>query len=120
MSGDFKHPKAGILNKRKAHLILSWLLLLFFVAGQIIVFAHQHHTKSNTLIVHSHNAAKQQVVYEKCNLCDQMYHAPINLVQLLNYSHLVSPVVRLYIPAHHFYKGNSLIHADGLSPPALV
>jgi len=119
LCGSFKHPKAGILNKRKAHLILSWLLLLFFVAGQIIVFAHQHHAKYADFSIqksHSH----PQIIHEKCNFCDQMHHAPINLVQLSNYSHLVSPVVRLYIPAHHFYKGNSLIHADGLSPPTLV
>ena len=108
------------MDKRKAHIILSWLLLLFFAAGQVIVYAHQHHTKSNTLIVHSHHAAKQQIVYEKCNLCDQMHHAAINLVQALNYFHYVSPVVRLYIPACHHYKANALVHADGLSPPALV
>ncbi|WP_299289930.1 hypothetical protein [uncultured Mucilaginibacter sp.] len=108
------------MNKRKASVILSWLLLLFFAAGQIIIYAHQHHTKSNTLIVHSHDTAGQQIVYEKCNLCDQMHHAPINLVQPLNYTYLVSPVVRLYIPACHHYKANTLIHADGLSPPALV
>ena len=108
------------MYKRKTHIILSWLLLLFFAAGQFIVYAHQHHTKSNTLIVRSHRAADLQIVYEKCNLCDQMHHAPINLVQVLNYVHLLSPVVRLYIPACHHYKANALIHADGLSPPAFV
>ncbi len=108
------------MNKRKAPVILSWLLLLFFAAGQFIIYAHQHHIKSNALIVDSHRAANQQIIYEKCNLCDQMHHAPINLVQPLCYTYLVTPVVRLYIPVCHHYKANALIHADGLSPPALV
>jgi hypothetical protein len=108
------------VNKRKAHIILSWLLLLFFAVGQFVIYAHQHHTKSNTLIVHSHNGVDRQIVHEKCNLCDQMHHAPINLVQPLHYVHLVSPVIRLYIPAAHHYKANALVHADGLSPPVSV
>ncbi|MEX8547308.1 MAG: hypothetical protein V5804_06875 [Mucilaginibacter sp.] len=108
------------MNKRIAPVILSWLLLLFFAAGQFIIYAHQHHAKPGTLTVHAHRAADQQVVYEKCNLCDQMHHAPINLVQPLYYSCLINPVVRLYIPVCHHYKANALIHADGLSPPDFV
>jgi hypothetical protein len=108
------------VNKRKAHIILSWLLLLFFAVGQFVIYAHQHHTKANTLIVHTHDNADQQIVHEKCNLCDQMHHAPIHLVQPLHYFSWVNPIVKLYIPACHHYKANALIHADGLSPPASV
>jgi hypothetical protein len=109
------------LNKRKAHSILSWLLLLFFAAGQVVVFAHQHHSKYKTLIVDAHHPADQhQIVQEKCTFCDQMHHAPIYLVDIADFSQLVIPAVRLYIAAQHHYKANSLVHADGLSPPVLV
>ncbi len=108
------------MDKRKAHIILSWLLLLFFAVGQFVIYAHQHHTKANRLIVKAHGAAGQQIVHEKCNLCDQMHHVPIQIVQPLHYAYHVSPAVKLYIHASHHYKANALIHADGLSPPASV
>ncbi|MVN20156.1 hypothetical protein [Mucilaginibacter arboris] len=109
------------MNKRKVHQILSRLLLLFFVVGQIIIYAHQHHSKYHTLIVGSpHSADKHTVVQEKCTFCDQMHHAPINCVQKPDYCTVLTAIARIYISKQYHYKGNSLIHADGLSPPVLV
>ncbi|RYE35933.1 MAG: hypothetical protein EOP42_05180 [Sphingobacteriaceae bacterium] len=108
------------MNKRKAPVILSWLLLLFFAAGQIIVFAHQHHAKYSVLSVHKNYTPHQQIIHEKCNFCDQMQHTAINCVSLPDYSTILTPVFQLYTYARQHYLGNALVHADGLSPPVLV
>lgn len=108
------------MNKRKAHILLSWLLLLFFVVGQFVIYAHQHHAKYNTLSFQKDSQHDQQVVHEKCNLCDQMHHAAMQVAQPLLYGIILNPVSRIYIPVQHHYKANALVHADGLSPPAKV
>jgi hypothetical protein len=110
----------NILNKQKAHHILSWLLLLFFVVGQTITFAHQHYSKYNASIFHDNTATKRQIVQEKCTFCDQMHHAPIYLVQPLHFAQLVVAAKSVYYPSQHRYQAKSLVHADGLSPPFSV
>ncbi|WP_419802312.1 hypothetical protein [Mucilaginibacter sp.] len=108
------------MNKRKAPIILARLLLLFFAVGQIIVFAHQHHTKYSILSVRHNHSQHPQVVHESCSLCDQMHHAAISYVGTPDYSTVLTPVFRLYTYARQHYLGNALVHADGLSPPAKV
>ncbi|MGI4020689.1 MAG: hypothetical protein ACRYFA_04225 [Janthinobacterium lividum] len=108
------------MTERKAHLILSWLLLLFFVVGQVIVFAHQHHTKYNALSVHQSRSSHPQIIHEKCSFCDQMHHAPISCVNIPDYVTILIPAFQLYTYSRQYYPGNSLVHADGLSPPVLV
>ncbi len=109
------------MNKSKLHLIFSWTLLLIFAAGQFILYAHQHNFKCESAVYHIHNpGGSHQVVLEKCALCDQMYHAPVYWNQIHFYYYLQTPAIRIFETAQHFYKGNSLVHADGLSPPVLV
>lgn len=112
----------GILNKRKTHSILSWLLLLFFAAGQFVVYAHQHNSKyaANVYSTRHHTADPHQMVQEKCSFCDQMHHAPFDFVQGAAYHTILIPVTRIFVPGQHHYKANSLVHSDGLSPPALA
>lgn len=115
------HRQKSILNKRKAHILLSRLLLLFFVAGQIVVYAHQHHAKYNTIIVDAYGKTDQHASFqEKCNVCDQMHNAPLSLVQTPLYRIVLISVVYLYYSPQHHYQANALVHADGLSPPDLV
>ncbi|MGI4749424.1 MAG: hypothetical protein ACRYFB_02225 [Janthinobacterium lividum] len=108
------------MNKQKAHIILSWLLLLFFAVGQVTVYAHQHHSKYQLFLLKEKHCDKRQIVQEKCSYCDQMHHAPLGLVQLPYYKLVISRIVCVYYTSQHHYKRNSLIHADGLSPPVLV
>jgi hypothetical protein len=63
------------LKTGKYHIIYSWILLICFVAGQYMVYAHQHNITKG--IVKIHIVAKnvpQQTVTEKCGLCDVMHH----------------------------------------------
>lgn len=108
------------MNKHKAHILSSWLLLFLFTVGQIVVYAHQHHSTYKTITVSSHHSDTDQSVQEKCSLCDQMHHAPIYHVQTPDYAILLTSVIRIYIPVQHHHKANALVHADGLSPPAKV
>ncbi|RYY24538.1 MAG: hypothetical protein EOP41_05780 [Sphingobacteriaceae bacterium] len=107
------------MNKRKAPVILSWLLLLFFAVGQIMVFAHQHHAKYSLVSVHHNHFQHPQIIHEKCNFCDQMHHTVIDIVDIPNYGIVLTPVFQLYTYAKQHYLGNALVHADGLSPPVL-
>jgi len=110
------------LNKSKSHIFLSWLLLLFFVAGQGIVYAHQHDSKFNATSVgkSTHDLSKHENVHEKCTLCDQMHHTPIDVVQPFNFAQILATVEISFCAAQHHYKGKTLVHADGLSPPNIV
>lgn len=108
------------MDKRKAHILLSWLLLLFFAAGQVIVYAHQHHLKYNASIVQKKHSDQHQTVQEKCSFCDQMHHAPMGLVQPISFGQIIASVKIIFYAPQHRYTGNTLVHADGLSPPVLV
>lgn len=108
------------MNKRKTHKILSWLLLLFFTVGQVVVYAHQHHSRYRAFVVHSdHFPDKRSVVQEKCNFCDQMHHAAISCVHHPDFGIVLTPSVQIYAALQYHYKDKKLVHADGLSPPSL-
>lgn len=109
------------MNKSSVHIILSRALLLFFVTGQFALYAHQHHFKYSLEICRvPKSAGSHQIILEKCALCDQMQHAPVNWDQTPQYHYILTPAIRLFEAAQHYYKANSLVHADGLSPPVLV
>jgi len=69
-----KRAKPG-LKRTKYHIICSWILLVCFVAGQYMVYAHQHNISNGATKTHgiSKNIT-QQTVKEKCYLCDVMHH----------------------------------------------
>jgi hypothetical protein len=63
------------LKGRKYHIICSWILLICFVAGQYMVYAHQHNVVNGTgrFYIVSKNIPRQ-TLKEKCALCDVMHH----------------------------------------------
>lgn len=107
--------KIEILKRSKRHIIYSWIVLICFVAGQTMVFAHTHLVISSTYNTHK-TAQNQQTITEKCQLCDAMHHNSMLTSEL----HYFSPVV----VTDHFYKqgkydfiGIALILSAGRSPP---
>jgi uncharacterized membrane protein len=102
------------LKKGKYNIFYSWLLLSFFVAGQVTVFSHQH--KVNTIVHKAHYPAGRQIITEKCQLCDAMHsnsmaintHAEVTYLALSNYD---------YKSVTYQFVSLSLILSTGRAPP---
>jgi hypothetical protein len=107
------------LKLGKYHIACSWVLLICFVAGQYMVYAHQHHTATGRSNHSSFSRnLKQQTVKEKCYLCDVMNHNTM----AVNTPAFVSPS----IASPHFFKRVAycfisvrLILSGGRAPPLL-
>jgi len=112
-------PVTGIqlVKNNKRHIIPSWILLLCFIAGQYMVYAHQHklnHSIKQTYAVSKHHA--QQTVTEKCKLCDTMHH--YNAVGNNQTALTLLPVESIiYVSPVYNFTSLSLILASGRAPP---
>lgn len=73
LCSKLKRPFAD-LKTRKHYIFHTWLLLICFVAGQYMVYAHQHH-RIKAYTVHVAKNSSHQAVTEKCSLCDVMHHS---------------------------------------------
>lgn len=101
-----------MLKRAKLHIIYTWIVLLCFTAGQLMIYAHQHLVKYNT----RETSQNQTTVSEKCQLCDAMHHISATLTDQQYFNSVVA--------ADHFYKlgkydfiSISLILSAGRSPP---
>jgi hypothetical protein len=110
-----------ILKKNKLNIFYSWLLLLCFIAGQYVVYAHQH--KINAGSGHqTHSPVKNQsaqTVQEKCGLCDAMHHVNAVLDSAVSFNP--------NIVTNHFYQvynydfiSIALVLSAGRAPPVIV
>jgi hypothetical protein len=110
--------KAGAdLKRRKYHIIFSRILLICFVAGQYMVYAHQHKVVKS--IGHSSFIPKnirQQTVSEKCYLCDVMHHnAMVTNVQV--YLNPVTVAGHVFKNITYRFTSVRLIPSCGRAPP---
>jgi len=105
------------ISKNRSYIIGAWLLLVFFAGGQVILFAHQH--RVSKFEISKSSRPYQQIVTEKCSLCDAMHfntmvangHPPV--VHLLIASHYD------YIAVTRTFISFSLILSTGRGPPVL-
>lgn len=104
----------AVLKKSNYQVFCSRLLLILFVAGQVILYSHQH--KFNNTRSHFKHHTAQQTVTEKCQLCDAMHH---NTMVVGSHYYAVPVVV-----SHYDYKAVtytfvslSLILSTGRAPP---
>jgi hypothetical protein len=103
------------LKRSKVHIFCAWLLLLFFVAGQSAVFAHQHHVNHPT--GKAGRLVSTQTVTEKCQLCDAM-HVSMALPDVHYHPALVYIPYQYPVTEIYGYLTISLILASGRAPPA--
>jgi len=105
------------LKRRKYHIIFSRILLICFVAGQYMVYAHQHNIVKNT--VKSSCFPKnipQQTVSEKCYLCDVMHHnAMVTNTQV--YLNPVAVAGHVFKNVAYSFTSIQLILSGGRAPP---
>ncbi|TSJ42981.1 hypothetical protein FO440_01960 [Mucilaginibacter corticis] len=106
------------MKRNKANIFFSWLLLICFIAGQGMIYAHQHKILAGDNYKTQSTAKNQArtIVQEKCSMCDAMHHT--NAV--INHYTYFSP----NIVTKHFYRvynyafiSIALILSAGRAPP---
>jgi hypothetical protein len=105
------------LKSVKLHIIFSWILLLCFVAGQYMVYAHQHHAKIHAVVVNK--KPFPPTVKERCDLCDAMHHnvmlpgvqPQLPVIYSMSYFHFVASE-QGFVPI-------GLVLASGRAPPVV-
>jgi uncharacterized membrane protein len=104
------------VKKNRLHIVFAWLLLVCFVAGQYMVYSHQH-TLIKGITKHSHVAQGQQTVKEKCLLCDAMHHTDALVVS--NTLFLIPLVTSAHVfkPGDYDFVSIALILSAGRAPP---
>lgn len=105
------------MKVNKYHIIRSWILLICFITGQYMVYAHQHKLIQGAKQTYSAKQQQQkQILTEKCQLCDAMHHNSMVIAGALNFTPVV---VTGYVYKSPEYKFTSLalILSGGRAPP---
>lgn len=105
------------MKTRKYHILCSWILLICFVAGQVVLYGHQHSfVTGNAKSYSKMGDAPHQSVTEKCAICDVMHH---NNMVVSNGTHFAPVAVIGYVYKSFEYNFTSiqLILAGGRAPP---
>jgi hypothetical protein len=73
---NFSRNNAADLKRTRLSIFYSWLFLICFIAGQYVVYAHQHKTiaGAGNKAFSISQSTSHQTVKEKCSLCDAMHH----------------------------------------------
>jgi hypothetical protein len=104
-----------VRKKSKQRIFVSWLLLTFFAAGQVIVYSHQHHTNVAPLTKTAHQSSKQ-TISDTCPLCDAMHFNHMALTsQVSAKADQVS--YHLFVARCYEFVSISLILSPGRAPP---
>ena len=107
------------MKKQKNHIRLAWIILICFVAGQTVVFSHQHYTHAVKLSASTVKVPQPvQTISETCNLCDMMHHTHMAIFNTAALNPVVTICETLYNNQHD-YKGIALILSAGRSPPTV-
>ncbi len=102
-----------IMSINKNHILISYLLLIFFITGQGSLYFHQH--KTHTIITHLHKQSTDYTLLEKCQLCDTMHFNNM----LLNQETVIIPIsiTEKYISLNYKALSIIFIFSTGRSPP---
>jgi len=108
------------LKRNKYHIICSRILLICFIAGQYMVFAHQHNISQGIPKVYALSKnIQQQTVKEKCYLCDVMHHNAMVTASNV-YVNDVTVAGHFFKSAEYSFTSIQLILSGGRAPPASI
>ena len=106
------------VKRNKYHIIQTWMLLLCFVAGQFMVYAHNHgdHAAVTKSAYHHTDTQPKQTVTENCQLCDAMHH---NTMATGSQAYFAPVVITNYFykTIRHDLISVKLVRSAGRSPP---
>lgn len=100
--------------KKKAfrQILLAWLVLISFTAGQAVLFAHRHLPRSATTKIYS-----RSIVTEKCPLCDALLHHAMLQPESPELGKAIAATI--FLPQFACdYSGMLRRHSGGRAPPA--
>lgn len=107
------------MKRKKLNIVYSWLLLICFIAGQYMVYTHQHlFTK---VIVKTSCKSQEhlpQTVKETCYMCDAMHHQAAVIDAPFHFTPQVA-VMHFFKPCNYNFVSIGLVLAAGRAPPAL-
>jgi hypothetical protein len=106
----------GLKTRKHHNIIRSWILLICFIAGQYMVYVHQHFINKTANSCRIVKTIPKATVKEKCSFCDSMHHnamvkaegACLNAV--LAFGHI-------YKCFEYSFNSISLILSCGRAPP---
>ncbi|MFI5138189.1 MAG: hypothetical protein ACHQIM_10205 [Sphingobacteriales bacterium] len=106
------------LKTHKYHIICSRILLICFIAGQYMVYAHRHSIVKGA--GKSFGIAKnipRHTVSEKCYLCDVMHHnTMVSTTQI--YFNPVAAIGHVFKSVEYSFTSIQLILSCGRAPPS--
>ncbi|MFD2873261.1 hypothetical protein ACFS5N_12325 [Mucilaginibacter ximonensis] len=106
------------MKKRRLNIIFAWALLFSFIAGQYVIYTHQHRIIASITAKakDQNNGTSRSTIQEKCSVCDAMHH--INAV--IEHYHYFRPNIvtkHFYKSYHYAFVSIALILAAGRAPP---
>lgn len=108
------------MKKSTYHIICAWALLLCFITGQYMVYAHQHFINKGT-----YSATKRAVknssrttVSEKCPICDSMHHVNMELTKQACFDTFTGTIFTFKTFQYDF-TSIALILSSGRGPPVV-
>ncbi|MCR8557485.1 hypothetical protein KXD93_07525 [Mucilaginibacter sp. BJC16-A38] len=105
------------MKTNKRHIIHAWILLICFIAGQYMVYSHQHKLIKETEQSYSANKPQpHQTVSEKCQLCDAMHHNSMVITSNVTVSP-ISVTDHVYKSPVYNFTSLALILSGGRAPP---
>jgi hypothetical protein len=106
------------LKTNKYHIIFSKILLICFIAGQYMVFAHQHNIVNIPAKNYSYSKSiPQQTVTDKCSLCDVMHHNAM-VINSQVYFNPVAVSFHVFKNVEYGFTSIQLILSSGRAPPS--
>ncbi|MBK0380186.1 hypothetical protein [Mucilaginibacter segetis] len=105
------------MKKNAYQIICPWILLFCFIAGQYMVYAHQHNIIKNSSSLHDLKSSTQQTVKEKCQLCDIMHHSNMDVVTHSGYTITLITSDHTFKSPEYEFTSIALILAAGRAPP---
>ncbi|WP_311953119.1 hypothetical protein [Mucilaginibacter terrae] len=105
------------MTKRTAKILTSFLLLLTFVTGQVILFAHTHKTETQS-VKHYAQKDKSKIADDNCPICVQ--HGNVQLFLQHHHFHFFA-LSSSYEPVAFatIYQSIELLLSGNRGPPAV-
>ena len=108
------------LKKNKYTIFCAWVLLTCFVAGQYMMYVHQHYSLQKTGISTSFSKNQPKpvaTVQEKCYMCDAMHHTTMVIGQQVYFNPVIVSCY-IYKVGDYNFISIALILSAGRAPPA--
>ena len=110
------------MKKSVYHIICSWALLICFVTGQYMVYAHQHYINRSahaSVKCHDPKSTSHTTVSEKCAICDIMHHVNMAFAGTTTHPTILTSTTFVFNTFEYDFTSMALILSKGRAPPVV-